>query len=294
MTEPLVSIIMPAYKAEKLIPEALACVKAQTYKNWELIVVEDASNDATEAIVNEFVIEVGEDRVQYIRHEYNQGVSGVRNTAINQAKGEYLAFLDYDDLWKAYHLETAVNTLQKTGGDIVYSTVEMFQDGTDKIIGIWGPSQKDVDEFPASLLGRNYIASNVVVMKSSIPEKVGYFEINLKAAEDLDYWLRIAEAGFKFVYIPGVYGSYRKKQSSSLTSQAAMVAEYHAMVIRKHWYSPILSQKTRQEAALLYHLKAAKFNLKNNPLKAAEFLLWIMVLNPQGFLLKLFNLLKGK
>ncbi len=294
MNERLVSIIMPAYKAEKLIPEALACVKAQTYKNWELIVVEDASNDATKVIVNEFAIDVGEARVKYIRHEYNQGVSAVRNTAMKQAEGEYLAFLDYDDLWKAHHLETAVNTLQKTGGDIVYSIVEMFQDGTNKIIGIWGPSKEDVDEFPASLLGRNYIASNVVVMKSCIPAKVGYFETNLKAAEDLDYWLRIAEAGFKFVYIPGVYGSYRKKQSSSLTSQVAMVAECHAMVIRKHWHSPILSQKCRQEAALLYHLKAAKFNLKNNPLKAAEFLLWMAILNPQGFFGKLFDLLRGK
>lgn len=285
---------MPAYNAEKIIPESLAVIKAQTYPNWELIVVEDASLDATEEIVKEFAREVGEDRVQYIRHEYNQGVSGVRNTAIKQANGEYLAFLDYDDIWQENHLETAINILQTTDGDIVYSTVEMFQDTTNKIIGLWGPSPEDVDQFPASLLGRNYIASNVVVMKSLITEKVGYFETNLKAAEDLDYWLRIAEAGFKFVYIPGIYGSYRKKQSSSLTSQAAMVAEYHAMVIRKHWHSPILSQKTRQDAALLYHLKAAKFNLKNNPLKAAKFLLWIMVLNPQGFLLKLFNLLKGK
>ncbi len=285
---------MPAYDAEKIIPESLATIKGQTYTNWELIVVEDASCDRTEEIVKEFSREVGEDRVQYIRHEYNQGVSAVRNTAMKLGKGEYFAFLDYDDLWKPHHLETAVNTINKTGCDLVYSTVEMFQDATNKVIDIWGPSPEDITEFPGSLLAKNYIASNVVVMRSCIPAKVGYFATNLKAAEDLDYWLRIAAAGLKFVYIPGIYGSYRKKQSSSLTSQLAMVAEQHAAVIRRYWDWEIIPKKVRQDAALLYHLKAAKFNLKTNPLKSAKFLLWLVIFHPQGFLFKLFELVRGK
>ncbi|HBB31516.1 MAG TPA: hypothetical protein DDZ80_31505 [Cyanobacteria bacterium UBA8803] len=294
MAEPIVSIIMPAYNAEKNIPESLAAVKAQTYKNWELIVVEDASRDGTEEIVNEFAKDVGEARVKYILHQYNQGVSATRNTAIKLANGKYLAFLDYDDIWQKNHLETAVTKLEEDNCDIAYSTVEMFQDSTNKIIGLWGPSEQDLLNFPGSLLARNYIASNVVVMRRIITEKVGYFETNLKAAEDLDYWLRVAESGFKFVYIPGVYGSYRKKESSSLTSQAAMVAEYHALVIRKHWHSSIISQEIRQDAALLYHLKAAKFNFNNNPIKALECLLWIVILNPKGLVSKVFELVSNK
>lgn len=296
MNEYLISIIMPTYNGESFISESLATIKGQTYKNWELIVVEDGSSDRTEEIVKEFAKEVRKHRVEYIRHEYNQGVSAARNTAMKQAKGEYLAFLDYDDFWKPHHLATAVNTLQKTGGDIVYSTVEMFkeEDGTNNIIGLWGPSPQDVEEFPASLLARNYIASNVVVMKRCIAEKVGDFETNLKAAEDLEYWLRLAAAGFKFVYIPGIYGSYRKKESSSLTAQLAMVAEQHAQVIIKYWHLEMIPKRVRQYAALIYHLKAAKFNLKTNPLQAAKFLLLSAILSPQEFFRKLFKSVRGK
>ncbi|MBD2740587.1 glycosyltransferase family A protein [Coleofasciculus sp. FACHB-1120] len=287
MNKPLVSIIMPTYNGGKLIQSALLSIQAQTYTAWEVIVVEDASKDQTEEIVQEFARLVGEHKVKYIRHSQNQGASVTRNTAMKQAQGKYLAFLDHDDLWKENHLETAVNKLESSGCDLIYSTVEMFANRTNKTLGFWGPSQQDIENFPGSLLARNYITPSVVVMRSSIPEKVGHFDPNIKGPEDLDYWLRIAAAGFKFIYIPGIYGMYRKTQSSAITSNVTKITEQHALVLRKHRNLSIIPLKIRSDTAVQYHMRVVKFNLKTNPLKATEFFLWALKISPQASLVAL-------
>ncbi|MCL1463493.1 glycosyltransferase family 2 protein [Argonema galeatum] len=284
MTKPLVSVIIPAYNAEGLILEALMSVKAQTYPDWEIIVVEDASKDRTEEIVQEFARTVGDRNVKYIRHPNNQGPSVTRNTGIAQAKGEYLALLDYDDLWKETHLEAAVSKLQESGADLAYCTVQKFEDGTNKLLGLWGPTQQDIEDFPASLFARNYIQPSAAVMKKNILETVGLFDPNpqLRGVEDLDYWLRVAAAGFKFVHVSGIHSLYRKKNSSALTSNIKKILECHALVLRKHQNLSIIPTATRGYVAARYHLGVAKRNLRTNPKKAGEFFIWAWRISPKG------------
>lgn len=282
MTKPLVSVIIPAYNAEGLILEALMSVKAQTYPDWEIIVVEDASKDRTEEIVQEFARSVGDRNVKYIRHQNNLGLSETRNTGIKQAQGEYLALLDHDDLWKDIHLETAVSKLQSELGDLAYCTVQMFEDGTNKLLSLWGPEKEDIEKFPTSLFAKNYIQPSAVVMRKNIIEKVGFFDPNLRKVEDLDYWLRAAAAGCKFVWIPDINCWYRKNNKSAMTRDISNILEGHALVLRKHRNLSIIPAAIRGYVAAKYHLGVAKRNLNKDHKKAVEFLIWALRISPQG------------
>ena len=92
-----VSIIMPAYNAEKHIHDSILSVQNQTFKSWELIVIDDNSNDLTSSIVKQFTLT--DERIFLVQHEQNLGTAASRNTGISIAKGRFIAFLDSDDLW---------------------------------------------------------------------------------------------------------------------------------------------------------------------------------------------------
>lgn len=98
--EPLVSIITPLYNSEKYIAETIESVLAQTYSNWEMIIVDDCSKDNSTKIVEEY--QKKDRRIKLYRNEINKGVSYTRNRAIDLSQGKYIAFLDSDDLWKGY------------------------------------------------------------------------------------------------------------------------------------------------------------------------------------------------
>jgi glycosyltransferase involved in cell wall biosynthesis len=108
--EALVSIIMPTFNREKLLPRAINSVIDQTYNNWELIVIDDRSTDNTKELIQEHSEK--DKRIRYIKNTHKKGPGGARNTGIEAAKGKYLAFLDSDDEWFKYHLKNSVKVLQ--------------------------------------------------------------------------------------------------------------------------------------------------------------------------------------
>lgn len=113
MIDDLVSIIMPAYNAEKYIEEAIQSVLKQTYTNWELIIVNDCSTDKTEQIIKKY--QEQDQRIRLCSLIKNKGVANARNTAIKNAVGRYLAFLDSDDMWLPEKLEKQINFMKKNG-----------------------------------------------------------------------------------------------------------------------------------------------------------------------------------
>src|SRR5437867_1216291 len=125
---PRISVIMPVYNGEAFIAEAIRSVIAQTYACWELIVVDDGSIDNTRQVVSGFT----DQRIAYISQE-NQGLAAARNTGIQHSKGEYLAFLDHDDLWAPTFLERCVSALQLVGSGhlvgVYTSYVHIAEDG---------------------------------------------------------------------------------------------------------------------------------------------------------------------
>src|ERR1044071_7783966 len=113
MQQPLVSVIMPAYNAERYIAASVRSVLAQTYQNWELIIVDDGSTDGTAAVAKSFAEADG--RVRYV-YQPNGRLGNARNTGIRHARGPLIAFLDSDDLWMERKLELQLKAMEEAGG----------------------------------------------------------------------------------------------------------------------------------------------------------------------------------
>lgn len=119
----LVSIVTPVYKAERFIGDTIRSVQAQTYRNWELLLIDDCSPDRSGEII--LGMAASDDRLKYHRLEHNGGAAVARNAAISHAKGEYLAFLDSDDLWVPDKLERQLDFLHKHNAAFVFARIQM-------------------------------------------------------------------------------------------------------------------------------------------------------------------------
>ncbi len=138
MIRGLVSIIMPSWNTAKWIAESIESVINQTYKNWELIIVDDCSTDNTEEIVKSF----NDDRIIFIKNEKNSGAALTRNRALREAKGEWIAFLDSDDLWKPNKLLHQINFMNENGYTFSYHEYEKIDEESKKLnIYVSGPKK---------------------------------------------------------------------------------------------------------------------------------------------------------
>ena len=120
--QPLVSVITPMYNNEFVVQETLKSVQNQTYKNWELLLIDDASNDQTAELVEALVLH--DKRMKLFKHSKNKGAAEARNFGTKMAKGKYIAFLDADDLWKANKLECQIEVLNTNTTDVCFGSYE--------------------------------------------------------------------------------------------------------------------------------------------------------------------------
>ncbi|WP_440897998.1 glycosyltransferase family 2 protein [Amphibacillus sp. Q70] len=184
----LVSIVMPAYNCEKYIVEAINSVLAQTYQNWELLVLDDGSKDNTLQIINEF----GEkdSRVRPLQNEKNMGVSATRNKGIDLATGDWIAFLDSDDLWEPSKLEKQLEISGRYLAEFLFTGSSYINEEGEPFKGIF--------EVPERVTYKKLRKHNVISC-SSVLVKKKYFE-NIKMEkddmhEDYAVWLRILKLG---------------------------------------------------------------------------------------------------
>ena len=125
MEKGLVSIIMPSYNAEKYISAAIESVRKQTYSNWELIIVDDCSKDNTLEIVRG----IQDERIRLYQNETNSGAAVSRNKALREARGEWIAFLDADDLWVPEKLDEQIKFMVENGYDFTYTDYRIQLNG---------------------------------------------------------------------------------------------------------------------------------------------------------------------
>lgn len=209
-SQPLVSVVVPAYNYAHLIRETLDSLAAQTYPHWECVVVDDGSTDETGAVVGAYA--AGDARVRYVRQE-NLKLSAARNTGVRHAAGAYFQFLDADDLIEPRKFERQVEHLGRhTEVDIVYSGVRYFGVGGgelshSRLYSLWdegGPWMPGVsgrgEAVMSKLLRNNIMVVNSPLVRRSVIEAVGEFDTGLKAVEDWDYWTRCAAAGMFFQF----------------------------------------------------------------------------------------------
>jgi glycosyltransferase involved in cell wall biosynthesis len=239
MTEKLISVIIPAFNAERYIGQALESVGSQTYQNWEILVTNDRSTDGTSRVVAEFAKRTSQP-VCVLEHEQNLGPSAARNTAMRVARGEYIAFLDADDSWLPDHLERVCAALASGSADLAYSECFVFRNTASGEIELLPISTIEVTNPPADLFRRGYINSSGAAITRRLMEKVGEFGPRL--AEDLDYWIRAAALSFQ-IASTGRQTYYYRKPPGSLSSESGKMTEATAMVYEKNRNCGILPER---------------------------------------------------
>lgn len=206
---PLVSVIIPVYNGEKTIRQTIESVLNQTFRDLELIVINDGSQDSTLKIVST----IQDSRLQVFSYP-NSGVSVSRNRGIAQAKGEFVSFIDADDLWTPDKLEAQVKVLQENPqAGVAYSWTD-WVDESGQLVGR-GSHLTEQGQVFAKLLLNDFIGSgsNVLICRKALDE-VGDFDQSIAHAEDWDMWLRLA-AKYEFLAVPYPQVLYRISPSSA-------------------------------------------------------------------------------
>lgn len=232
---PLVSVVIPAYRAAHSIAATLDSVLAQTFQYYEVIVVNDGSPDSAAL---EHVLEAYRDRIIYFRQE-NQGPAGARNTGILAARGEYIALLDSDDLWEPEHLGAQLAVLQGDPSvDMVYADARIFGDVPSKGRTVMElcPSAGDVT-FESLVMRQCTVHICVSLVRRQTLLETGLFDPAFRGTEDIDMWLRIVKRGGRIAYQRRVLGSYRR-QAGSLSSDPLPMIEGFLAVLAKAAHDP--------------------------------------------------------
>ena len=190
MSSPDVTVVIPTYNRAPLLDRTLDSVLAQTFQNFEVLVVDDGSTDGTSALVAEYAAR--DARILYLAQPRNAGVSAARNRGLREAQGAFIAFLDSDDEWMPEKLARQVARFREVPETVglIYTGVEsVFEHGNRKV-----DRPRARGDLYDTLLLRNVIhggGSNVMI-RGHVLQRVGYFDEEIPAIEDWDYWLRIA------------------------------------------------------------------------------------------------------
>lgn len=214
LTAPRVSVIMPVFNVERYVSAAIKSVLAQEFSDFELIIVDDASPDASVDVIRGF----NDKRVRYLQHERNQGISAARNTGISSAQGEFIAFLDSDDVAFPARLAKQVAFLDaQPQMGLVGSWAELV-DESGQHIGLRDVPYSDDLIRPLMLFRNTLTLSSLIVRRSALPP--GLFSKML--SEDYDFISRI-HGNCKFAVLPEVLVQYRINQQGAMSSKWAEV-----------------------------------------------------------------------
>ncbi len=227
---PIVSVIIPAYRAAHYIEEALDSVFAQTFRDCEVIVVNDGSPDTLDL---ETVLLKYENQILYIKQD-NRGPGGARNTGMRHARGQYLAFLDSDDVWLPDFLTNLIHFLeQHPSVDMACADCVYFGDPN------WNGRSwqslhplEDPVTFEKLLPTQGGAFASFVLLRRDTALKVGFFEENLRILEDYHYWLRLLYCGGKLAYVRNILGR-RRIHPESLTYNPDVVLSNAVQALQK-------------------------------------------------------------
>jgi glycosyltransferase involved in cell wall biosynthesis len=226
------SVLIAAYRADRYIAKALESVRSQQHADWEIVVVEDGSNDQTESIVRQFAASV----VQPVRYENfgtNRGVAAARTRLLELATGEAVAFIDADDWWTPSHLSRAQATFD-AGADFVVARIQEYDLDADKSLEIYvPPSELFHDPVHSLFLTSPIRTSSCVALRRTLAQRVGYFDASLRIGEDRDYWLRCALTAAKFAD-NGEVTSFYSKHAQSTMARTLLWAEQAVAFYEKY------------------------------------------------------------
>lgn len=218
---PKVSVITPAYNSEKFISDTIESVLKQSYPHWEMIIVDDHSEDKTVDYIKKYMQQ--DPRIKLIELEVNSGSAVARNIAMEHARGRYLAFLDSDDLWMEDKLAEQLKFMQEK--DIAFSFtkyVRMQEDGTITNAIVDAPEYVVYDD-----LMKHCMIGCLTVMLDR--DKIGHLKMpNIRTRQDYAFWLKITRKGHVAYGIPKVLAKYRLVEDS--------ISSNKFKAARQNWY----------------------------------------------------------
>lgn len=244
-----VSVIVPVYNRAHYVAETIESILAQTYSNIELILINDGSTDSSLQVLREYQHR-HPDKIVVIDQE-NQGQITARNNGISRAKGEFIAFLDSDDLWYPEKLELQLPLL-KNEVALVYSAIENI-DENGRVLEQEYCDESLVAEMYAALLVQNRMTGGSVVVTKQALDDVGLFDPEFKAAENWDLWLRICRK-YRAALVNKVLVKYRI-HPGNMSANSLLMLEAKEKIIRKH------SSLAPQQPSLIKALTLAKADL---------------------------------
>jgi len=257
---PLVSVIVATLDRPEMLNGCLRSIFEQTYDHFEIIVVNDGGTDVGD------VVHCWNTRnnIIYLRHPRTKGVAAARNSGIQAAGGEYIAYVDDDDRYYPEHLETLVKSLETSDAQVAYSDAirahQKFVNGKYLTYRIDAPYSLDFD--PDRILVRNFIPTLCILHRSDCLEKTGLFDESLQVLEDWDLWIRMSRH-FRFVHIRKATCEYSwRAGGGSLTSRRGRKAFYRTVGDIYGKYRALALANPRVAAGQRNYLRNAKMLLR--------------------------------
>ena len=243
---PRISVVIPTFNCARYLRRTIDSALCQTYTDCEIVVVDDGSTDETKEIVHSY-----RQPIRYL-YQSNAGASAARNLALEHASGEFIAYLDADDMWHPQKLERQVaflDTHKECG--LVHSEVNVI-DEEDKITyeRFNAETQRPVPEGYClhDLLRRSHIQTLTVVERRKCFDRVGLFDRRLRIAQDYLHWIMVSVEGMAVGYLPEPLGQYRWRQGSLMASQKRLFEDY-VMICKILLEEKSLARRCGQDSA---------------------------------------------
>lgn len=277
---PTVSVIVPTFNRPHMLINALNSIMDQSYKNYEIIVVNDGGEDVTE-IINQIPCS----NITYISHPENRGMAAARNTALKIAKGKYIAYLDDDDIYYSNHLEILVNFLEKNDYKVAYTDPYVVYQSNNN--GLYETIDKGLiftcDFDRDRLLYNNYITTLCIMHELSCIDRVGMFDESFNVCEDWDLWIRLAR-NYDFYHINKFTCEfYRRSDSSNITHKRSDMARARLKLFKKY------KKYVLGKPFLVKEQRYLKKKAIKNIIKLDHYLLYILLKYAKNILKKIYQ-----
>ena len=274
--KPAISVVIPTYNHAHFLRDSLGSVVNQTFANWEAIVVNNFSTDNTEDVVRSF----NDERIRIINFANHGIIAAGRNEGIRHSHGEFIAFLDSDDVWDSTKLEKCSTALQH-GADLVCHAERWVGGNRPARVVQYGPAEKST--WRELLLDQNRVSTSATVVRRSCLEQVGLFDESpdFVTAEDYELWMKLARIVCRFEFLPDVLGEYRRHEGNASGSIRRHLAAERA-VVEKHLAldSTISARQRRIRRAKCFYTAGRGFQANGKRLYAAQMFIRAVLGNP--------------
>lgn len=275
-SKPRVSVITPTFNRANYLPIAIRSVLAQSYQNFELIVVDDGSTDETPTLMKEFL---GDPRIRYFQQD-NQGQSVARNRGIAEADGEFICFLDSDNAWVDSKLALALDAFEANPQvDIVYGDY-MVIDAEGRDLGV-NRMKRFSGRITPELIHDNFVSMNTTMTRRRCFDEMGGFDSNDRLAEDYGLWLRFSTR-YSFLYLPEVLGYYRVMENQISSDKDSRLKANERVILEFMESSPeALGRWERRQGLSRFYIRKGRYELSaGRPMLAGKELVRAVGQNP--------------